>query len=312
MKLFVTGATGVIGRAVVPLLVGAGHDVRAVARRSEAAEALRLAGAAPVTVDLFDPDAVKQAVAGADAVLHLATNIPPLARAARKSSWASNNRLRTEATRNLVAAAEATGTTRFVKESITFTYLDRGDAWIDESAPTLEPVGLLGPTLEGEDLARGFGERGTGVAVVLRFGLFYGGVGNRNTLEMLRLARFGRSTIAGRPEAFMSSVHVDDAAAAAVAALDVPAGTYNVGDDEPLTRRAHLDAFAAAFGTRRLRPTPGWVLRRAGGEAATALLASQRVSNEGFRDAAGWTPRYASAREGWNAVAATMKEARDA
>lgn len=312
MRLFVTGATGVIGRAVVPLLIGAGYEVRAVARREEAAAALRAAGAEPVAVDLFEPDAVKQAVDGAGAVLHLATNIPPLARAARKSSWSSNNRLRTEATRNLVAAAEATGVTRFVKESITFTYLDRGEEWIDETAPTLESVGLLGPTLEGEKLARGFGERGSGVAVVLRFGLFYGGTGNRNTLEMLRLARFGRSTIAGRPGAFMSLVHVHDAATAVVAAVDVPAGTYNVGDDEPLTRRAHLDAFATAFGTRRLRPTPPWVLRRVGGEAAEALLASQRVSNRRFREVADWVPRFPSAREGWVAEAATMKELRDA
>ena len=308
MKVFVTGATGVLGRSAVPLLVGAGHEVRAVARRDDAATALRETGADPVVADLFDLDAVKGVVDGCDAVLHLATNIPPLSRAARRRSWLPNNRLRTEATRNLVAAAEATGATRVVKESITFTYLDRGDEWIDESAPTVEPIGLLGPTLEGEQLALGFAERGGGTAVVLRFGLFYGGVGNRNTADMLLLARFGRSTVAGAPGAFMSSVHVDDTAAAVVAALDVPTGTYNVCDDEPLTRRAHLDAFAAAFGTRVLRPTPAWVLRRVGGEAAAGLLASQRVTNRRFRDAARWAPQYPNARVGWMAVAASEEE----
>src|SRR5690349_17585702 len=124
MRLFVTGATGVLGRPTVRALVAAGHDVRAVARDDAKAGQLREAGAEPVVVDVFDHDAIDGAVAGVDAVLHLATNVPPLRSMAMRGAWRTHNRLRTEANRNLLDAARAHGVDRFVKESITFVYPD--------------------------------------------------------------------------------------------------------------------------------------------------------------------------------------------
>lgn len=302
MKVFLTGATGVAGRPTVAALVAAGHDVRAVSRREDAATALRAVGAEPVAVDLFDADAVGRAVVGSEAVVHLATNVPTMSRAARPKGWDTHNRLRVDATRNLVAAARECGASRFVKESITFVYRDGGDRWLDEDSPLLEDPGLLAPTLEGEQLALAFGDAGD--ACVLRFGLFYGGEGNRGTGELLKLARFHRSTIAGDRDAFMASVHCDDVATAVVAALDAPTGIYNVADDEPLTRGDYLAAFAQAFGIKAPKPTPTRLVRLAGGSAAAALTASQRVSNRRFRDVTGWSPRYADARVGWAAIAA--------
>lgn len=306
MKVFLTGATGVVGRLVVPGLVASGHDVRAVCRRAEAAAALRASGARPVAVDLFDVGAVREAAAGSDAVVHLATNVPALGRAARRDAWDLHNRLRVEATSHLVAAARATGAVRFVKESITFTYRDAGDRWIDESAPLLDAPALA-DTVRGEDLALEFAADG-GTAVVLRFGLFYGGSGNRGTEEALRLARWRRATVAGPPDAYLSSIHAQDAATAVVAALGVPTGVYNVVDDEPMTRQAYLDAFTVAFGIPRVRPTPTRLLRLVARGAAAGLVASQRVSNHRFRGATGWAPRHPSAREGWAQVAGERQE----
>lgn len=308
MKVFLTGATGVIGRATVAELVAAGHEVRAVARSPEKADALRAAGAQPVAVDLFDADAVKVAVEGTEAVMHLATNVPPVEQARRKGAWDMHNRLRTEGTRNLVSAALATGATRFVKESVSFVYADGGDAWLTEASPLLDPLGMLTPTVEGEQEALAFAGDGR-TATVLRFGLFYGDQGNRGTDDMLRFARWRVSTIAGRPGAYMSSIHAHDAASAAVAALGAPTGIFNVVDDEPLTRREHLDAFTAAFGTKRLHLVPEWLFKAIGGSGAAVLLASQRVSNRAFGEATGWAPEYPSAREGWRQVAAERKEA---
>ncbi|HZJ26891.1 MAG TPA: NAD(P)-dependent oxidoreductase [Acidimicrobiia bacterium] len=309
MKVFLTGATGVLGRSVVPRLVGAGHDVTAVARDDAKASTLRDAGAQPVAVDLFDADAVLDGTRDHAAILHLATNVPPTSRAARKSAWVLHNRLRTEATRHLVAAGRMNGVTRFVKESVTFTYPDCGDRWIDEDVAPDPSFTLLAPTLEGERRAL---ELADGVqspaAVVLRFGLFYGGAGNRATDEWLRTAWFGRVPVAGARDAFLSPIHVDDAAAAVVHALDVPTGVYNVVDAEPLSRGEHVEAFRAAFGLRRAKPTPGWPIRLVGGPSANALLASQRVANGRFRAASGWEPRYPSAREGWQHVAAGRSE----
>jgi nucleoside-diphosphate-sugar epimerase len=299
MKVFVTGATGVIGTPTVDRMIEAGHEVRAVARRDEAAAELRNAGAEPVTVDLFDADAVRTAVVGADAIAHLATNVPPFPQLLRAKAWGMHNRLRTEGTRNLVDAARAAGVTRIVKESVTFSYADGGDAWLDESSPLQATPGLLAPAIEGEQIAL---ELADGAAVVLRFGLFYGGIGNRGTDEMLRVARGRSSMIAGKPDAYMSSLHADDAATAIVAALDAPTGVYNVCDDEPLTRRAVLDAFATEFGTGRLHANPTWLIKLLAGQAAGALTSSQRVSNRKFRAATGWAPMYPSVREGYRAV----------
>jgi nucleoside-diphosphate-sugar epimerase len=190
-------------------------------------------------------------------------------------------------------------------------YPDRGDAWIDEDVPADESIAMLAPTVEGERIALAFGGEGR-TSVVLRFGLFYG-PDTRHTDESLRMAKRRLSAVAGNKGAYMTSVHTDDVATAVVAALDAPTGIYNVGDDEPLTRRDHLAAFRNAFGLGRLFSAPSWLMRLIAGKASRVLTASQRCSNRRFRDATGWAPAYPSAREGWAAAAATRaKEKSDA
>jgi nucleoside-diphosphate-sugar epimerase len=305
MKLFLTGATGATGPATLRELVGAGHDVRAVARSETKTAAVRAAGGDPVAVDLFDGDAVKAAVAGCDGVLHLATHVPPIRKMARRKAWDEHNRLRTTATALLVDAALSGGAGVFVKESVTFVYPDCGDRWIDETTPPDDSIEMLRPTMEGERLVERITAEG-GRSVVLRFGLFYG-PDSRGTDEALRLARLRMSTIAGRPNGYMSSIHTDDVATSVVDALDAPSGVYNVCDDEPLTRREYLDAFSDAFGLRRLRPVPAPVVKMVAGSAAAAITSSQRVSNRKLREAAGWQPKYPSAREGWRQIAAARR-----
>jgi nucleoside-diphosphate-sugar epimerase len=301
MKVFLTGATGAIGPATVRGLLDQGHQVRAVARTDEKAAQLRAQGAEPVAVDLFDGDAVKARVDGCEAVLHLATNVPRLRRMASKKGWETHNRLRTIATERLVDAALTTGVTTFVKESVSFVYPDGGDAWIDETTPPDESVVMLQPTLEGERIVDRF-TAGGGRGVVLRFGSFYGPTA-RMVDEFLRLARWHLSMIGGKPEAYVSSIHTDDCAGAAVAALDAPTGVYNVVEDDPVTRRDYLDAFSAAFGVGKLRPMPTWLVKLTSGSAAAAVIRSWRVSNKKLTDATGWSPRYPSVREGWPALA---------
>jgi nucleoside-diphosphate-sugar epimerase len=308
MKVCLTGATGAVGPATVRGLVDRGHDVRAVARTDEKATQLRAQGAEPVAVDLFDGDAVKYAVDGSEAVLHLATNVPKLRRMSTKKGWETHNRLRTAATENLVDAALTTGVGTFVKESVSFVYPDGGDAWIDETTPPDESVAMLAPTLEGERIVDRFTADG-GRGVVLRFGSFYGPTA-RMVDEALRLARFRMSIVGGTPEGYVSSIHTDDVASASVAALDAPAGIYNVVEDEPVTRREYLDEFSAAFGVRRQRPMPTWLVKLASGSAAAAVIRSWRVSNRKLRDATGWSPRYPSVREGWPAVAREREASR--
>ncbi len=305
MRIFMAGGTGVVGRRAVARLVGTGHEVTAVARSEDKAAALRSAGAAPVTVDLFDGDAVSAAVIGHDAVVNLATSIPPISQAVRGSAWVMNDRIRTEASANLVDAASAAGARRYVQESITFTYPDRGDEWIDESTPIDPPPGMTSVAVAEANADRF--TRSGGIGVVLRFGLFYG-PDSAHSQTFLRAAqrRIGMAT--GSPRGFISSIHLDDAAAAVVAALSVGPGVYNVVDDEPVTRRQYVDVIGRAVGRRRLFLYPGrWA--RLMGKRSEILTRSQRVTNAKFRAATDWAPQYPSVREGWPAVATAVANA---
>lgn len=295
-RVLVSGATGVLGRATVPLLVARGWRVTGVARADDAAERLRAGGASAARVDLFDAGAVSDAVAGHDAVVHLATAIPPMARMHRRSAWSTNDRLRVDATCHLVAAARDHGVARVVMESVTFPYCDGGDAWLDESAP-LDPGAAWQATLAGERLVRAYGDAGAD-AVILRFGLLYARDA-RMAEEFRRLVRLRLMPVPGPPDAFVSSIRADDAAAAVVAALSTGSGTYNVVDARPLRRREYGAALACAFGVARVRSVPSAPLRWIGGDGVRALLASQRVSSEAFRRAGGWEPRWPDAADGW-------------
>lgn len=294
MKVLVTGATGVLGRRVVPRLVAAGHDVTAVARN--AAGALREVGARPVALDLLDAEAVEAAVDGQEAVLDLATRIPPMDRMAVPWAWRANDRLRRDAAA-VVSAACARHALRYVRESIGLLYADAGDAWIDERG-ALAPLTPTATALDAEAASRAVTAAG-GVGVALRFALFYG-LDSGHTRDTLAAAHRGRAALLGHPDAFLPQVHLDDAATAVVAALQAPAGVWNVGDDAPLRRREQVEVLEAIVG-RPLRPLPA-SLGRFG--PARAIARSIRMANGGFREATGWAPEYTSARQGWLAVAA--------
>ncbi|HEX4867985.1 MAG TPA: NAD-dependent epimerase/dehydratase family protein [Acidimicrobiales bacterium] len=295
MKVFVTGGTGVVGTRAVPALVAAGHEVTAVARTPEKAELVRSMGATPVTVDLFDPAAVKAAVDGHDAVAHLATNIPPLTKAARTKAWETNERLRTEVSRHLVDAALATGATRYVQESICFPYVDHGADWITEESP-LEHSGVFEGAAHAEAATARFTAAG-GSGVVLRFAQFHG-PGSHHVEVFNGLARRRINPFVGAPDAYTSFIHADDAGSAVAAALALPAGIYNVGDDEPLTRAEAGLVVAEALGVKPPHALPG-VARAASPRSAKALMRSLRISNAKLKGASGWRPAHPSIRGSW-------------
>jgi nucleoside-diphosphate-sugar epimerase len=305
MDVFVVGATGELGRPAVREMVGAGHRVRGVARSPEKAALLDRLGAEPVTVDVFDRDALAKEVDGADALLHLATRIPPTKEMRKASAWVENNRLRTELTPILVDVALERGIGTFVGESITFTYPERGDEWIDESVAVPDTTTLRSVLDLEAEVDRFHREGGRGVT--LRFSLLYGPT-TESLASSLEYARRRIAPVLGAANAYQSSLHTDDAGSAIAAALNAPAGVYNVSDDEPLRRREFADAFSAAFGLPHLRITPPWILRLAAGKTGNATARSQRVRNDRFKAATGWTPCYPSAREGWVATAAAFRQ----
>ncbi len=310
MDIFVTGGTGVLGRPVITLLVAAGHRVRGLAHSERAATELRGLGAEPVEGDLFDPISLRQAVAGADAVLHLATRIPAATAMRSRGAWHENDRIRREGTRNLVDAALAAGTSTFVYPSVAFVYPDSGDTWIDAATTPPQPsTDVLPSTIDAEAEVARF-SAGGGRGVVLRMGRFYGadrfhGV-DRFSRDILRAARRGVGMVLGDGDVYQSAIWIDDAATAVVAALDtrVQPGIYDVVDDEPLRQRELLAVLAHAVGRRRVRRIPTAVARTVSGVLADYIMRSQRVSNRRFREASGWTPSVPSARDGWRRLAA--------
>lgn len=296
MRVFITGASGVIGRRAVPLLISAGHRVTAVGRTGDKRAALARAGAQAIDVDLFDLNQVRRAVAGHDAVVNLATHMPPsTTRMMLPWEWRENDRIRRDASAKLVDAAIAEAVPRFVQESFAPLYPDCGDKWIDESAP-LQPTRYNRSMLDAErSLARFTASGRTGI--VLRFAGFYGP--DAFTLhDMAKMVRRGWSPLPGKPSAFASSISHDDAALAVASSLIVPSGTYNVCDDEPVRRREYVDIIARALGVAPPKFLPTWTIPLMG--SVMALLArSERMTNRKLRSAdPTWTLRYPSVREG--------------
>ena len=302
MKVFVAGATGVVGRRLIPLLVGAGASVSAVARSTSKAAQLRQQGATPVRVDLFDAAAVNEAVAGHDAVINVATKISLGLRALLPGAFKENARIRTEASENLASAAINARARTFIQESFAPTYPDRGDEWIDESVP-IQPTSYVRSVLDAESAAAEFTKSG-GTGIVLRFSLFYG-PDSSFSWDMVKSVKRGFSPAVGSPDAYMSSIWIDDAASAVFAALSVRAGAYNVTDDAPVRRREAFELLAQELGVKPPRMLPRWVTGMMGSVADT-LGRSQRISNAKFRQAANWHPKVPSLNEGWRLLLKEM------
>ncbi len=289
MRILITGATGVIGRRVVPLLLAKGHEVTVASR---------------TRVDLFDPATLAPAVRGQDAVINLATHMPSSStRMLFRRAWRDNDRIRREGSRNLVEAALASDVRIFLQESFAPTYPDRGDDWIDESIP-LQPSPYNRTVLDAEASARRFTAAGR-TGVTLRFASFYGPDAGQ-IKDLIGMLRRGWAPLPGGPHGFISSVSHDDAATAVVAALAAAAGEYNVGDDEPVRREIYAGTLASLLGARPPRFPPRWATPLFG-PVADMLSRSLRISNRKLREESGWRPRYPSVREGW---VATLAESR--
>jgi nucleoside-diphosphate-sugar epimerase len=302
-RIFVTGATGVVGARAVPLLIAAGNDVTAVGRSPEKRAQLESLGARAVALDLFDRVAVQAALEGHDTVINLATHIPSSTfQMMLPWQWRENDRIRREGSAVLVDTAIAAGVKCFIQESFAPMYADGGDRWIDETWP-VRPAPYNRTSIDAESSAARFSAAG-GRGIGLRFAGFYGP--DSILRDMLGVVKKGWSPLPGPAGAYWSSLSQEDAATAVVAALGVGAGIYNACDDEPLTRREWAALLAAAVGTKPPRVLPR-CLSTLGGKTMELLSRSQRMSNAKLKTASGWTPRWRSAREGLPAAARALE-----
>jgi nucleoside-diphosphate-sugar epimerase len=305
MRVFLAGATGVIGRRLVPRLVEAGHEVTGMTRSPAKRDQLRAAGAEPVLADAFDAAAVRAAVSAArpDAVIHQLTSIPARINPRRMASeFAANDRLRSEGTRILVEAAQAAGVERILAQSIAFAYapgppgtVHREEDRLHTDAP--EPFRRSARALD--ELERTVASAG---GISLRYGYFYGpgsAISPRGSTGEDVSRR--RLPIVGHGQGVWSFIHVDDAAAATLAALSVDGPrVYNIVDDDPAPVAQWLPALADALGAPRPRRVPAWLARPLASSYGVGIMTgAQGASNELARRELAWTPTHPSWREGF-------------
>ena len=311
MRIFLAGATGALGSRLVPQLVAAGHSVVGTTRHTDRADRLRAAGAEPAVLDPLDAPAVAAAVAAAapDVLVHQLTAQAGLRNLrAFERGFAATNRLRTEGTDILLAAGRAAGVRRVVAQSFGgWPYARVGgpvkaeDAPLDPS-PAPEAATTLAAIRHLEAAVTGYGE-----GLALRYGGFYGpgtslGPGGGMLVELVRRRRF---PMVGSGAAVWSFCHVDDAAAATVAAVERGApGVYNVGDDDPAPIRAWLPVLAAALGAPPPRRVPAWLARPLLGRQGMVLMTTARgMANDKAKRELGWTPGHPSWRDGFRELA---------
>jgi 2-alkyl-3-oxoalkanoate reductase len=306
MKVFVAGASGAIGRPLVRQLLAAGHEVTGMTRREENAEAIRAAGAKAVVCDVFDAAGLENAVRAAapEVVIHELTALPPRLDPKSSDALAPTNRLRSEGTRNLIAAAKLAGASRLIAQSVAFFYVPEGDWVKSEDAPAFGeapgPFGEAGRALT--DLERQVtGAEGL-EGVVLRYGWFYG-PGTSYDREGSQTEDFHkrRMPIVGKGAGTFSFVQVEDAASATVAAVERgEPGVYNVVDDEPAAMSEWVPVFAGVVGAKKPRRVSVWLARLVAGSAAVGMAMELRgASNAKAKRELGWQPRYPSWRQGF-------------
>lgn len=290
MRVFIAGATGVLGASAVRALVASGHKVSGIGRTGPKREALAAAGASAVQADLFDPASLRQAVAGHDVVVNLATRIPPPLKATRSGAWRENDRIRELASRNLAEAAAAEGVLRLIQEAISFVYEDGGTGWITE-AQAVRPNAFSASSITATDNAMGFADAYR-FAVALRFGLLYGD--DPVTHWTLERVRKGKPVLVGAAEGYISPIAVPDAGAAVVAALAAPSGVYNVSGP-PLTRAEWAEELGRAAGAAGPARFYSPLLLKLLGRRVEPFTRSQRISSDAFYNATGWRAKTAVA-----------------
>jgi len=301
-RIFVTGATGVVGAHALPILISQGHDVTAVGRSPEKRARLQAIGARAIELDTFDVAATSRALDGITTVINLATHMPSSSfQMMLPWKWRENDLVRREGSAALVQAALAAGVQRFIQESFAPVYEDGGDKWIAEGWPQ-RPAPYNRSVLDAERSAAYFTEKG-GIGIVARFAGFYGP--DAMLREMVDVVKKGYCPLPGKLTAYWSSIAQEDAATAVVSLISAPAGVYNVSDDTPITRGELAGAVAKAIGAKAPRAMPG-ILVALGGKSMELLTRSQRMSNAKLKAIAGWSPKWASAREGYAAAIAQL------
>lgn len=302
MRVFIAGATGVIGRRMIRQFLENNHQVVGLARDDKGKQTIQRLGGEAAACDIFDAASMTAAVKQADVVIHAATAIP--AKVSRnRAEWAMNDRLRREGTRALTEAAARLGAKTYIQQSVVWVARPTDDSFFDETTPVGQPGELYRSAFDGEQIALAAGEKYGYNVSVLRCGGFYAPDAHHTRSFAQGLLK-RRLPLIGAGEAISANLHADDAAGAFVTAAEAGlGGLWHVTDDEPTTIRDMLLEFAGKLGAPAPRRIPSWLARMFVGKSAVEFFTrSTRTSNRRFREAYGWSPRFSSFRQGLDEV----------
>lgn len=307
MRVFIAGATGVLGRRMVRQFLGKGHRVVGLARDEKGRQTIQRLGGEAFVGDIFDAGSLAAAVGEADAVIHAATSIPASVSGDR-AGWELNDRLRREGTRALTEAAARVGARTYIQQSVVWVARPADDSFFDERTAVGEPGELYRSAFDGERIAAEAGERYGFNVAVLRCGGFYAPDAH-HTRAFARGLLKRRLPLVGAGEAVSANLHADDAAGAFVAAAEAGRrGLWHVTDDEPTTIKEMLTDFARALGAPAPRRIPLWLARLFDRKGVLEFFTrSTRTSNRLFREEVGWSPRFPSFRVGLEDVVGTWR-----
>lgn len=306
MRVFIAGASGVLGRRLVRQFVERGHFVVGLVRSPKGEIAVQDAGGECVHADLFDADSLARAAEGCDTVIHAATAIPVKAKTT-PTDWAMNDHIRRKGTRCLTEAAAKIGAKTYLQQSVVWVARPRDESPFTENSPTV-PDPTIQSAIDAEKIARET-EMTEGITVsILRGGYFYD-YESAHTRTLGDALRKRQMPVIGSGDALWAMIHTEDAAGAYVMAAEKPAsGIWHVVDNELVSARAFLNEFAADLGAPAPRRFPVWLAKQFAGEQAVAYFTkSTRTTNAHFRSYFGWTPRYPTYREGLKQIVAEWK-----
>lgn len=307
MKIFIAGASGVLGRRLVRSLMARGHSVVGQVRSAKAEAAVAAAGGEPRQADLFDSESLARAADGCEVVIHAATAIPTKQKTTA-ADWAMNDHIRRKGTRCLAEAAGKIGAKAYIQQSVVWVANPKDGSTFDEDSPVVADS-LVRSAVDAEAIAREAGAAEGFTTAILRGGAFYD-CDSAHTRMLADGIRKRAMPIIGRGDAVWSLIHTDDAASAYAAVAERPrAGVWHIVDDEPVAVSALFEAIAARLGAPRPRHVPVWLARWFAGERAVAYFTrSTRTSNARFRRDFGWAPKYPTYREGLDQTIAEWKK----
>ncbi|HYL09963.1 MAG TPA: NAD(P)-dependent oxidoreductase [Candidatus Acidoferrales bacterium] len=307
MRIFISGATGVLGRRLVEQFARRGHSVAGLVRDPRGEQRVKSLGGEPRWADLFNPATLARAAEGCDIILHAATSIPVKPKISTQD-WMMNDRIRREGTRALADAAARVGAKLYLQQSVVWVARPRDESPFREDSPVVCEDPILQSAADAESIAREAGEKHGFCVAVLRGGSFYDAESG-HTRMLAEGLRHRKLPIMGSGDAVWAMIHTDDMAAAFVAAAEKPqSGIWHVVDNELVTVRDFFLTFAMKLGAPAPRRVPLWLARWVTGEATVRFFnASTRTTNAHLRHDFAWAPQYPTYREGLDQILAAWK-----